>query len=109
MREADQATLANCTDIVRPPDDAAGFVETAAVVANLDLVVTVDTAMAHLAGALGKRVFVLLPPVPDWRWLLGRDDSPWYPTARLFRRRDGETWETVVDRVREAVAAMFGS
>ncbi len=109
VREADQATLANCTDIVRLPDDAADFAETAAVVANLDLVVTVDTAMAHLAGALGKRVFVLLPPVPDWRWLLGRDDSPWYPTARLFRRRDGETWETVVDRVREAVAAMFGS
>ena len=107
VRETDRATLANCTGIVPLPEDAWGFAETAAVIANLDLVVSVDTATAHLAGALGRRVFVLLASAPDWRWLLGRDDSPWYPTARLFRRRPGETWDPVVGRVREAVAAMF--
>ncbi len=109
VRETDQVTLADCSDIVRLLEDTADFIETAAVVANLDLVVTVDTVIAHLAGALGKRVFVLLPSVPDWRWLLGRDDSPWYPTARLFRRRAGETWDPVVGRVRDAMVAMFGS
>jgi len=62
------------------------FADTAALVANLDLVISCDTAVAHLAGALGKPVWVLLPFVPDWRWQLGRADSPWYPTMRLFRQ-----------------------
>jgi hypothetical protein len=60
------------------------FADTAAIMSNLDLVISVDTAMAHLAGALGKPVWILLRYVPDWRWLLNREDSPWYPTARLF-------------------------
>jgi len=63
------------------------FMDAAAVMKNLDLVVTVDTAVAHLAGALGVPVWVLLPFAPDWRWLLEREDSPWYPTMRLFRQR----------------------
>lgn len=62
------------------------FLDTAAAIAALDLVITVDTAQAHLAGALGRPVWVLIDAVPDWRWLNGRDDSPWYPTMRLFRR-----------------------
>lgn len=66
------------------------FGESAAMIEQLDLVITVDTAVAHLAGALGKPVWILLPPNPDWRWLRGREDSPWYPTARLFRRAHGE-------------------
>jgi ADP-heptose:LPS heptosyltransferase len=107
VREADRATLENCTAILPLPEDASGFAATAALVANLDLVVTVDTSIAHLAGALGKRVFVLLPSVPDWRWLLGRDDSPWYPTARLFRRCAGETWEPVIRRMREELEYDF--
>ena len=65
-----------------------GFIDTAAVMMNLDLVITSDTAIAHLAGALGRPVWVALRAVPDWRWLLERTDSPWYPTMRLFRQSD---------------------
>src|SRR5207248_7794855 len=62
------------------------FADTAAAVSCLDLVISVDTAVAHVAGALAKPVWVLLPFAPDWRWLLARDDSPWYPTMRLYRQ-----------------------
>lgn len=79
------------------------FVDTAAVMANLDLVVTTDTAVAHLAGALGRPVWLLLKYPPEWRWLLDREDSPWYPTMRLFRQRpeevDGDPWGPVVARL----------
>ncbi len=75
------------------------FADTAAALANLDLVVTVDTAVAHLAGALGKPVWILLTRNPDWRWLLDREDSPWYPTARLFRQSVAGDWSSVIDRV----------
>ncbi len=71
------------------------FAEAAAVVANLDLVISVDTAVAHLAGALGQPVWIALPYAPDWRWGLGREDSPWYPTSRLFRQERRGEWEPV--------------
>src|SRR5262249_5226631 len=73
--------------------------DTAAVVQNLDLVITIDSAVAHLAGALGKPVWVLLERVADWRWLLDRTDSPWYPTARLFRQPQIGDWESPVKQV----------
>jgi tetratricopeptide (TPR) repeat protein len=72
------------------------FIDTAGAVSELDLVITVDTSVAHLAGALGKPVWVLLPWVTDWRWMLHREDNPWYPTMRLFRQRQGEDWENVI-------------
>jgi tetratricopeptide (TPR) repeat protein len=72
---------------------------------NLDLAVTVDTAVAHLAGALGVPVWLVLPNVPDWRWLLERDDSPWYPTMRLFRQRQQDAWDEVFDRMATALAS----
>jgi tetratricopeptide (TPR) repeat protein len=79
-------------------DEAAGaFMDTAAVMMNLDLVVTADTAAAHLAGGLGVPVWVALAKVPDWRWLLGRADSPWYPTARLFRQEEAGRWGAVIE------------
>jgi len=81
-------------------DKLTDFSETAAAIAGLDLIITVDTAAAHLAGALGKPVWLMLPFVPDWRWLLDRDDSPWYPTARLFRQAAPGNWTSVVDRVK---------
>ena len=77
------------------------FLETSAVVAQLDLVITVDTAMAHLAGALAKPVWTLLPYAPDWRWFLNREDSPWYPTMRLFRQTQRNQWPPVIQRVAE--------
>ena len=83
------------------------FVEAAAVVASLDLVVTADTALAHLAGALGRPVWTLLKRGPDWRWMLGRDDTPWYPSMRLYRQtRDGD-WNDVFARVARDIAAFI--
>jgi len=85
------------------------FAETAALIANLDLVISVDTAVAHLAGALGAPVWTLLAFPPDWRWLLGREDSPWYPSMRLFRQRQPGDWASVTDAVREALAPLTGA
>lgn len=81
-----------------------GFLDTAAVMLNLDLVITADNMIAHLAGALGRPVWVLLKQVPDWRWLIRRPDSPWYPTARLFRQRRPGDWDELVGRVAAALA-----
>jgi Flp pilus assembly protein TadD len=79
------------------------FADTAGAIAHLDLVISVDTAVAHLAGAMDKPVWILLPNVPDWRWLLDRDDSPWYPTARLFRQRQAGDWHELLQRVTTAL------
>lgn len=86
--------------------ELASFTDTAAVMAGLDLVVSSCTAPAHLAGALGRPVWVMLSHTPDWRWLLGRDDSPWYPTARLFRQPAPGDWASVVAMMRDALEAM---
>jgi tetratricopeptide (TPR) repeat protein len=82
------------------------FADTAAAVTALDLVITVDTSVAHLAGALGKPVWMLLPWVADWRWLLNREDNPWYPTMRLFRQKAGEDWADVIARVEKELKAV---
>jgi hypothetical protein len=79
------------------------FRDAAAAVEQMDLVISADTSMAHLAGALARPVWVLLPFVPDWRWLLDRDDTPWYPTMRLFRQPQRGEWKPVVEAVREAL------
>lgn len=90
--------------VLDPSDIGEGaFLDTAALVANLDLVVASDSMNAHLAGALGRPTFVALREIPDWRWLLGRDDCPWYPTARLFRQTSDGDWGEVFTRI--AVAA----
>ncbi|HEX4054423.1 MAG TPA: tetratricopeptide repeat protein [Tepidisphaeraceae bacterium] len=80
------------------------FGDTAGLIANLDLVIAVDTAVAHLAGAMGKPVWTLLPFAPDWRWMLEREDSPWYPTMRLFRQKTLGDWKEVIDRVARALS-----
>jgi Tfp pilus assembly protein PilF len=83
-------------DVAPKLDDIA---DTAAAIAALDLVISVDTSVAHVAGAIGKPVWILLPHVPDWRWLLGREDSPWYPSARLFRQPTLGAWAPVIERM----------
>ncbi len=105
VSEADRALL-NQTSIVDLSPYFGDFADTAAAIAKLDLVISVDTAVAHLAGALGKPVWILLAFSPDWRWLLEREDSPWYPTARLFRQHQRGDWEDVFARVAEALGAV---
>jgi hypothetical protein len=81
------------------------FMDCSAVMENCDLVVTSDTSIAHLAGALGRPVFVALNSVPDWRWLLDREDSPWYPGMRLFRQATRGDWESVFEKIAVATEA----
>ena len=100
LREGDQDVLKANPQIVNLGAEIKTFLDTAAIMMSLDLVISVDTAVAHLAGALGKPVWVLQPTNPDWRWLLERSDSPWYPTARLFRQTSDGDWRSVVDEVR---------
>jgi ADP-heptose:LPS heptosyltransferase len=85
--------------------DLADFGETAALIENLDLVITVDTSMGHLAGALGKPAWILIPKAADWRWLLEREDSPWYPSLRLFRQQKPGAWDGPLEKLRGALAA----
>jgi tetratricopeptide (TPR) repeat protein len=103
MRAGDVAVLQGRPDILHFGDELKDFADTAALISNLDLIISVDTSVAHLAGALGKPVWVLLPVIPDWRWLLDREDSPWYPTARLFRQDDTRGWDNVIARVHAAL------
>jgi ADP-heptose:LPS heptosyltransferase len=85
----------------------ADFSDTAATIAQLDLVISVDTSVAHLAGAIGKPVWILLPYAADWRWLTGREDSPWYASARLFRANEDEEPGKLIDRVRAELSALI--
>jgi predicted O-linked N-acetylglucosamine transferase (SPINDLY family)/ADP-heptose:LPS heptosyltransferase len=107
-RSGDLGRLAPGT-VVDLADGLTDFAETAAAIAGLDLVITADTAAVHLAGALGKPVWVMVPFVPDWRWLLGRDDSPWYPTARLFRQPARRDWDSVARTMRRALDEVAGA
>lgn len=84
------------------------FLDTAAVMAACDLVITADTAVAHLAGALGVKTWIAIPYAPDWRWLLGRTDSPWYPSVRLFRQASRGDWDGVFSAMEQALAAEIG-
>jgi hypothetical protein len=86
--------------------DLHSYADTAALIVNLDLVIAVDTSVAHLAGALARPLFVMLPFASDWRWFDRRFDSPWYPTARLYRQPRRADWAAVISDVREAIAAM---
>lgn len=86
--------------------DLADFSDTAALCAHMDLVIAVDTSVAHLAGALGVPTWLLLPHLPDWRWLLGREDSPWYPGVRLFRQKTAAEWGPVLGEVRQSLATL---
>ena len=102
---ADDAPVLQASDVLDFSKELKTYADTAALIASLDLVISVDTSVAHLAGALAKPLWVLLPFTPDWRWQLDRDDSPWYPTARLFRQDATREWDSVMARVRTALDA----
>jgi hypothetical protein len=108
-RPADKATLLSRPEIVDHTARLADFAETAALISCLDLVVTVDTSVAHLAGALGCPTWVMLTHTPDWRWLLDREDCPWYPSMRLFRQDKTRDYAGVVARVRAELVEMIST
>jgi tetratricopeptide (TPR) repeat protein len=109
LRDGDAAILRREPRITALGGQIDSFADTAAIIAQLDLVISSDTSVVHLAGALGKPVWVLLQFSPDWRWLLDRKDSPWYPTARLFRQASLGDWSGVIDRVAADLSAAAAS
>jgi len=108
LREGDAALLERHPRVSRIGERLGDFADTAAVMSLLDLVVSVDTAAAHLAGALARPLFLMLPFSAEWRWLRGREDSPWYPTARLFRQPRPGDWDAVTARVAAEAARLTG-
>jgi hypothetical protein len=106
IRPDDKALLNERADIVDLTADLTDFVKTAALISCLDLVITVCTSVSHLAGTLGRPTWVMLPHLPDWRWLLDRADSPWYPSVRLFRQDEARDYAGVVNAVRAELVAM---
>jgi tetratricopeptide (TPR) repeat protein len=108
VRPGDRAALSGGPDIVHFGERLGDCADTAALCASCDLVVTVDTSVAHLAGALGRPVWILLPFAADWRWLTEGTDSPWYPTARLYRQERPGDWDGVLARVAQDLAAWIG-
>ena len=109
VRPADAALLAAGTSLRHFGAEMADFSDTAAVAELMDLVIAVDTSAAHLAGAMGKPVWILLPFNPEWRWMLDRGDSPWYPTARLIRQSAPGDWASVIQAVRQAATTALPS
>src|SRR5262249_46814005 len=103
-RLADDSNIETLGDGIAPASD--GFVDSAAAIANLDLVITCDTSIAHLSGALGKPTWIILKHAADWRWLLDREDSPWYPTVRLFRQSQPGDWESAFSKVADALISL---
>lgn len=108
LRPADGAYLEERGGIIDLTAHLSDFVETAALISCLDLVITVDTSVAHLAGALFRRTWVMLPHTPDYRWLLDRSDSPWYPSVRLFRQDARRDYAPVIETVRAELTALIG-
>ena len=112
-REQLTTTLHGCIPVTDPGDDldtaGGAFLDTAAIMRSLDLVVTSDTAAAHLAGALGVPVWVAISFLPDWRWLLERPDTPWYPSMRLFRQPRPGAWDGVFRRIESELRALVES
>jgi ADP-heptose:LPS heptosyltransferase len=91
--------LRGLPNLVHLGNELRDFADTAAVISLLDVVISVDTSVAHLAGALGKSVVILLPHAADFRWMRNRDDTPWYPTAKLFRQPGFGDWDSVIARL----------
>ncbi|MDG1144245.1 MAG: tetratricopeptide repeat protein [Burkholderiales bacterium] len=105
-RAEDKKVLKSITALKQHQDHLEDFTDTAALIECMDLVISVDTSVAHLAGALGKPIWILLPFVPDYRWMLEREDCPWYPTAKLLRQDETRDWRKVINRVASSLRSM---
>jgi hypothetical protein len=105
--ETDRAALGQCAKLRMWGDELHDFADTAGLIGALDIVVSVDTSVAHLAGALGQATWIPLTYVADYRYLLDRSDSPWYPSARLFRQESPGDWDRVVARIRDELRGRF--
>jgi ADP-heptose:LPS heptosyltransferase len=101
IRDADRQTLQSCSRITNVESYLKSFTDTAALLETLDLVISVDTSLAHLSGAMGKPTWVLLSFLADWRWLVDRTDCPWYPTATLYRQSVAGEWDSVLAEVKQ--------
>jgi Tfp pilus assembly protein PilF len=106
IRDADRETLRSSREIMIRELPLKSFLDTAALIASLDLVISVDTSVAHLSGAMGQRTWILIPYLPDWRWMLDRTDSPWYPTATLYRQLVVHDWDGVISVVSKDLGAL---
>ena len=106
IRDPDRPAL-KAFGLLDPSEELRDYADTAALISALDLVITVDTSVAHLAGALGKPCWVMLPFMPDFRWLLDREDTPWYPSMRLFRQQSPGDWDGVLERLGKALSSHF--
>ena len=109
LRPDDLAWLEQTPDLLPLGDQFMDFADTAAVIATCDLVISVDTSVAHLVGTLGRPLWLLLPSHGDWRWMSKREDTPWYPSARLFRQAQPGDWAEVIDRAARALADLASS
>jgi ADP-heptose:LPS heptosyltransferase len=108
LRAGDAEILSANPHITHLGTELNNFLDTAAVMQSLDLIISSDTSIVNLAGALGRPVWILLSANPDWRWLLDRADSPWYPTARLYRQRKSGDWDSVVVQVSADLTKALG-
>ncbi|NTW52419.1 MAG: tetratricopeptide repeat protein [Chlorobiaceae bacterium] len=108
VRQSDKPTLESNVNILHFGDEMNDFTDTAALCDLMDLVISVDTGVAHLNGALGNPTWVLLPFSPDWRWMLDRDDSPWYWSVRLFRQQEQNDWGNAFERLKSALLTVYG-
>jgi tetratricopeptide (TPR) repeat protein len=100
IREIDAQTMKDFPHIHNHQEDIVDFTDTAALIDAMDIIISVDTSVAHLAGAMGKKIWILLPYFPDFRWMLNRDDSPWYPSAKLYRQEKINNWDSILEKVK---------
>ncbi len=107
IKETDQALINHAAHIHHYGDLQTDFADAAAMIENVDLVISVDTSVAHLAAAMGKETWIVLPHAADWRWMTVRNDSPWYPTATLYRQKNQDDWTNVIQEVRRELSRRF--
>jgi Glycosyltransferase family 9 (heptosyltransferase) len=107
IRSSDRDVLAGHPDILQFGSELTDLAETAALISALDLVISVDTAVAHLAATLGQKTWIMIPFASHWRWLINRNDSPWYPSARLFRQQARLDWRSVISMVEEELRVLI--